>query len=413
MTKNNTSGLLYGGVPSIFDSRSETYITHGRGGRCWDQKEKEYIDFTSGYGSLSLGHCNPEVNHAVIKQLERGMMFPSNSLLHAKLGLTLKNIFPYADRSLFLKTGSEAVSAAIRLARAFTGKDKIIRCGFGGWHDSVISPLVSWHLYERDPQLPRPVAGVPKTNSEPLVIPWDGEDFQQLKNLFRTHRSDIAALLLDPVQMREPLEDYLRKVEKLVHSEGALFILDETKTGFRVSLSGVQGIYGVQPDITILGKGMSNGFPLSTVIGRAEILDLFIEAKIMGTFNSELASIAAALKTISILERPTTIPHLWKIGQRLIDGINGILNRYELGDDIRAVPYRWPCMPFIWFNHNSKRAQILKPVFYRQLVEAGVLFLPSHMSFTCLAHTAHDVDRTLQIMSDVWKDCLSGKSKNK
>ena len=412
MGKDNTSEFLYGGVSSVFGSLPGTYITHGLGGRCWDQKKKEYIDFISGYGSLSLGHCNPEVNRAVTEQLERGMMFPSNSPLHSKLVLTLKQIFPYADHSLFLKTGSEAVSAAIRLARAFTGKNKIIRCGFAGWHDSVISPIVSWHLYEQDSQTPRVAMGIPKTNSEPLVLPWDGENFQQLKSLLRTYHGDIAALILDPVQMREPFENYLKKVEKLVHDEGGLFILDETKTGFRVSLSGVQGIYKTQPDLTILGKGMSNGFPLSVVIGRKEIIDLFVDAKIMGTFNSELVSITAALKTISILRKPATIPHLWKIGERLIDGINVILNQYGLHDDIQAVAYRWPCMPFIWFHNNSNRAQVLKPMFYRQLIRSGILFLSNHMSFICLAHTAHDVDRTLQIMNDVWKDCLSGKSKN-
>lgn len=124
MNSSSTKGRkstewLYGGVSSIFDSFPGTYITHGQGGRCWDQKNKEYIDFISGYGSLILGHCNPEVNHAVVKQLESGMMFPSNSSLHRQLVLALKQIFPYADRSLFLKTGSEAVSAAIRLVRIY------------------------------------------------------------------------------------------------------------------------------------------------------------------------------------------------------------------------------------------------------------------------------------------------------
>lgn len=278
--RRKPSEWLYGGVSSAFGSLPGTYIARGRGGRCWDQKGKEYIDFISGYGSLSLGHCNLEVDKAVVKQLGRGMMFPSNSPLHSELVLALKDIFPYADRSLFLKTGSEAVSAAIRLARAFTGKNKIICCGFAGWYDQVISPLMSWHLYERDTQLPRAVMGVPQSKLEPLVFHWDGEDFQQLENILRTNHSDIAALILDPVQMRKPLGDYIKKVKKFVHDEKALFILDETKTGFRVSLAGVQGLYKIQPDLTILGKGMSNGFPLTAVIGRKEIIDLSVGAKI-------------------------------------------------------------------------------------------------------------------------------------
>jgi glutamate-1-semialdehyde aminotransferase len=233
---------------------------------------------------------------------------------------------------------------------------------------------------------------------------------QQLEEFFRAHRSSVAALILDPVQLREPLETHLRQICQLAHHEGALVILDEAKTGFRVGLAGVQGLYNVQPDLTILSKGISNGFPLSVVIGRAEILDLSVNAKIMGTYNNELASIAAALSTISILQRPTSISWLWQIGQRLIEGIDEILSRHRLTDDIQAVAYRWPCMPFIWFHHRSERAQRLKPIFYRRLVQGGVLLLDNHMNSTCLAHTSSDVENALQIIEDAWVACLSGKS---
>lgn len=405
---DNTQILLPGGVPSALPSPG-SYIVRGLGGRCWDQNGKVFIDFVCGYGPLVLGHCNAEVNQAVIEQMERGMMFPSNSPLHDELTSVLKRIFPYTDRSLFLKSGSEAVSAAIRLARAFTGKTKIIRCGFHGWHDSVVSPHVSWHLYEPDPQPPRLVAGVPQASLEPLVLPWYGEDLQQLEDLFREHRSTVAALLLDPVQLREPLEDCIRELRRLTRDEGALLILDEIKTGFRVSLAGVQGLYNVQPDLTILSKAISNGFPLSAVVGRAEILNLSASAKIMGTYNNELVSIAAALKTISILERPTSIPWLWQIGQKLINGINEIMNRLELIDDIQAIPYRWPCMPYILFRSRSERAQRLKPAFHQQLVQRGVLSLANHMNFICLAHTTDDVEDALQIVEDALVDCLSGR----
>jgi len=397
--------LLPGGVPPLLP---DGYLSRGLGGRCWDQNGKVYIDFVSGYGPLILGHCNREVNQAVIQQINRGVMFPSYSPLYDELSSVLKRIFPYADRSLLMKTGSEAVSAAIRLARAYTGKTKIIRCGFHGWHESVVSPRASWHLYEPDPQPPRLVAGVPQVGPEPLVLSWDGVDLQQLADLFQAHRPSVAALLLDPVQLRKPLEDHLKQLRTLTYDEGALLILDEIKTGFRVSLAGVQGLYNVQPDLTILSKAISNGFPLSSVVGRAEILNLSSSARIMGTYNNELVSIAAALKTISILERPKSIPWLWQIGQRLIDGVNEILTRYALIDDIQAVAYRWPCLPYIWFHKRSEKAQRLKPMFYRQLIQRGVLLLANHMNFVCLAHTACDVEDALQIIEDVLVDCLSG-----
>lgn len=404
--EHNTPRLMPGGVPSMLP---DSYMISGLKGRSWDQNGKEFIDFVSGFGSLVLGHCNAEVNQAVVEQLDRGIMFPSYSPLYEELQSVLKRIFPYADRSLFLKTGSEAVSAAIRLARAFTGKTKIIRCGFHGWHESVVSPYVSWHLHEPDPVPPRSVAGVPQTDTEPQVIRWDGEDLQQLEDIFRTHTSEVAALLIDLVQLREPLEGHIWQLRDLTRNQDALLIFDEVKTGFRISLSGVQGLYKVEPDLTILSKAISNGFPLAAVIGRAEIMSLIPQAKIMGTYNNELISIVAALKTISVLERSDSIPHLEKIGQQLIDGINDVLNKFGLSDDVRAIAYRWPSLPFIWFHNRSETIQGLKTSFYRQLIQCGVLLLANHMNFVCLAHTTGDVEEALQIIEDTVADCLLKK----
>jgi glutamate-1-semialdehyde 2,1-aminomutase len=321
--------------------------------------------------------------------------------LQDQLASVLCAIFPHTDRCLFLKTGSEAVTAAIRLARAFTGKRKIIRCGYHGWHDSVMTSHLSWHLYEPDPHPPRPVAGVPQTNLPPSTLCWNGQDLQSLEDLFQAHRSTIAALLLDPVQLREPMGTCLKEVQNLTHDEGALLILDEIKTGFRVNLAGVQGLYNAQADLTILSKAISNGFALAVVLGRDEILELSGQAKIMGTYNNELVSLAAALKTISILERKVSIPWLQQIGQRLISGINEIFSRRGLSQSIQAVPYRWPCMPYIWFRDRSERTQRLKPEFYRMLANRGVLLLPNHMNFICLAHTSRDVQDVFQAVEDV------------
>lgn len=398
--------FLPGGVISALHPLPDHYIAYGKGGLCWDQYGNRYVDFINGYGPLILGHSNDEVNQAVFEQMKCGTLFPSHSPLYDELLSVLRRHFPYIDRCLFLKTGSEAVSAAIRLARTYTGKTKIIRCGFHGWHDALMTSHLSWHLYEPDPYPPRTPLGVIQNSPEPLVISWIGEDLQQLADLFNAHRPDVAALLLDPVQLREPIENHLAQIYRIVNREEALLILDEAKTGFRVSLSGAQGLYHIQPDLTILSKGISNGFPLATVIGRHEILDLSPITKIMGTYNNELVSIAAALKTISILEQQNSIPWLWQIGQLLIDGVNEILNRYGLIDIIKAVPYRWPCMPYIWFLSTSKKAQELKEEFYYKLCQRGILLLANHMNFVCLAHTIKDIEDTLQAIEDVLQDCF-------
>lgn len=381
--------LLPGGVPSVLGDSRQRYITKGKGGRCWDQLGQEYIDFICGYGPIILGHAHAEVNQAAIAQMEAGVLFPSDSPLHMELEKVLSALFPHTNRCLFLKTGSEAVSAAVRLARAFTGKMRIIRCGFLGWHDSMMAQHVGWHLYTADTHPPRSIVGIPD-NLE--ILTWKGEDLEELKDLFRLNRGEIAALILDPIQLREPCDENLQALRNLTHTEEALLILDEIKTGFRVHLGGVQGLYGIQADLTLLSKALANGFPLSVVIGRAELVDLAGVTKIMGTYNNELLSVAAALKTIAILQRPGIVDGLWDRGQQLIAGLNGSLAEHGWGDLVQAVAYRWPCMPALWFRN----AYLLEKKLPKELAKQGVLILANHPSFVCVEHTAEDVEAAIQ-----------------
>ena len=405
--KNRTLNAVYhdqqlipGGVPSMLSSQPGKYIVMGKGGRCWDQFDNEYLDFVCGFGSLLLGHCNEKVNRTVVDQLKHGMMFLSHSLLHERLTEKLKSLFPYTDECIFMKTGSEAVSAALRLARAFTGKELIIRCGFHGWHDGIASPHVAWHLYEKDHNPPILVNGIGDKGRDKKVILWDGEHLERLEEICKSSENTIAAFILDPVQLREPLKENLTEIANIVRRYDALLILDEIKTGFRTGISGVQGLYEIEPDLTTLSKGISNGFPLSVVIGRSEIMSLSKQCKLMGTYNGELLSISAALETISILENKDAIPHIWQTGTALIDGINKILDKYGLLDDVQAVPYRWPCMPFIWFRNHTEKLLNLKKALYPKLVKNGLFLLPNHMNFICYSHSDEDVQDALQIISD-------------
>lgn len=392
------STLSLGKVPT---GLPELFIVRGEGGYCWDHNSKKYIDYICGYGPVVLGHANLEVNLAVSDQISRGILFAANSPPLEALTDVLKHLFPKSPHSIFLKTGSEAVAAAIRLARAYTGKEKIIRCGFHGWHDSIVNPYLSWHQCTVDLNSPRPVLGVPKAGGEELFLNWLGDDLQKLSDIYKENRGCVAAMIIDPVQLREPIEENLNNILRLTHEEGALLILDEAKTGFRVSLTGVQGLYGIYADLTILSKAIANGFPLAAVIGSEEILSLASGAKLKGTYNTELSAIAAALKTIAILEQTSAPHYLNHLGQLLIDHLNALFDRFGLGDSVRAVPYRWPCMPFIWFHSPSRYIQDLKAKFYYQTANCGVLLLPKHMSYTCLAHTVQDIERTVQIVEDV------------
>jgi glutamate-1-semialdehyde 2,1-aminomutase len=399
--------MLPGGVLSALRAQPDRRLVRGRGGRCWDQYGLEYVDFICGYGPISVGHANDEINSAVYEQLKKGIIFPASGPAQEALQSELYDLFPYAKNSIFLKTGSEAVLAAVRLARAATGKSKIVRCGFHGWHDGFISPYTSWHMYEPDDQAPRLIPGVYHGSFESLILSWDGKDIQKLADLFHGYSSDIAAFILDPIQLREPLDENLQHIRELTTEKGVVFILDEIKTGFRVSMQGVQGLYNIQADLAVFSKAIANGFPLAVVIGKEEFMRWLPQTRIMGTYNNELVSIAAAIATLSILKRPGNIDWLWKVGQMLIDGINAILGQHHLVDHMSAVPYRWPCLPALWFHQHSKLGQNLLPSLQAAWAMEGLLFLPNHPNFTCVEHTEQDVNKALQHFEVAITRCLS------
>ncbi len=399
-----TNNVLLGGVPSVFSGLEGRNISYGRGGKCYDQEKRSYLDLICGYGCIILGHSNKEINKAVMSQLQKGMMLPSVSSLQNNLAENLCRLYPWADSCRFFKTGSEAVTGAIRLARAYTERKKIVRCGFHGWHDAVVSPHIRWHLYNVDLAYLEHVAGI--IDEPQHVINWNGKNVDELADIFTKNREEVAAFIIDPVQLREPIGDTIKEIDRIVKGSESLLIFDEVKTGFRVGLSGVQGLYGVAADLTILSKGIANGFPLSALIGRQDIMNHATRCRLMGTYNGELLSIVAALKTIEILEKTRGCLQIGEIGQYFIDGVNEICIRHGVFDNIQAIPYRWACMPFLHFSGDQSRKQRIKSRFYRSTTMHGLLLLQDHMNFICLDHTKSDIDQAFSIIDDAVQTCI-------
>jgi glutamate-1-semialdehyde 2,1-aminomutase len=381
-------------------------FVRGKGAICWDNEGRRHVDYICGYGPIILGHADDRVNRAVCEQLEKGLLFSADSDLIDALHRELKSRFPDTAVMRCLKTGSEAVAAALRLARAHTGRMKIIRCGFHGWHDQMVAPFRDWHIAEADANEADPVAGLPPDAGHVLL--WDGADLNQLEGMLRQDRGAVAAMILDPVQLRSPMDENLWAIRELTRRHDALLILDELKTGFRVGPAGVQGCYGVRADLTILGKAIANGFPLSVVLAPEWAAPLGRKARLKGTFNSELGSIAAALATLDALKQSAAFEQLALIGHRLIDGLNGVFDRVGLGGSIEAIPYRWPCMPYIWFRAKDDRMRGLKAAFYTRMAARGHLLLADHMNFVMLAHRAEDIDQTIDAAAQTLSE-LSGR----
>lgn len=387
-----------GNGASSMDSPPPPTIIGGRGSHVWDTNGHRYIDWICGYGPIVLGHGDIRVASAVFQQMLTGTLLPGASDIEHALGERLLSWFPHADGYRFFKTGSEAVAAAVRLARAHTGRSRVLRVGFHGWHDGLIDSKIGWHNWDN---LRTPASDVPGALRHDIlgIEANQAGTIAEIETRIRdTDEPPVAALLLDPVQLANPAAD-LPPLRQACNDTTTLFILDETKTAFRVALGGVQELYGVDGDITIAGKALANGLPLSSVLGPSDLLHA-TETRVKGTFNGERAALAAAHTTLDILEHEQVCKHLSVIGGRLMEGINSALRESSLSDLIQAVPYRWNCMPHIHAATDDPIAREVRRRFIQSVQVQGVLLLERHNSFVCSSHSDEDVRRTVEITHD-------------
>jgi glutamate-1-semialdehyde aminotransferase len=354
-------------------------FSHGKGAHCWTVDGREYIDLICGQGAVILGHAHPAVTAAVIRQLDEGSLLPNPGPVFNHLRTALLDLYPQADDVLTFKTGSEAVAATIRLSRAYTRRRVVLRVGFHGWHDQVVSPHVRCHSYEEANFEKTWLPGIPHTEFAGLTHTWHGADPMELVAVVRARGDELAAVLVDPVQLRPPAAAAAAELARVVHEVGALLIFDESKTGFRVHLGGVQALYGVAADLTVLSKALANGLPLAVVLGRRELTSLALPARIKGTYSLETVAMAAALATIDVLRMSDAPRSLNDYGAQLLEGLSDAIASAGLEGRIAAVPYHWPCLPYMNFASDGES---LQDAFYLGLLDRGVLMLHSHMSYT-------------------------------
>ncbi len=374
--------LLAGGVFSPLPS--ERQIVRGKGGQVWDDRGTQYIDLILGYGAVAVGHGEEEVVEAVTAQVKRGTMLPGKTREEDRLLASLRELFPHTESASLHKTGSEAVAAAIRMARCAKRRSLIVRCGFHGWHDEMIQLHRRWHDSRSPDSVP--ALAVPGVRQGGAPLEWlDGES-TSLASILERHRGRIAAVILDPVQIRRRVQEALAEVADLCRRADVLLILDELKTCPRVALGGVQEAYGVKADLTIVGKGLSNGFPFTAVLGPKHIHELRRESRIMGTFNGELSAIAAVSATIEILRREDAPGQLAKLGGRFVNRTNQLLKEQNLQDRAEVWGDPWPCMPRILVS------SVLEPRLPPRIAEHGTCVLSPHVSFVCLRHTTEQLE---------------------
>lgn len=344
-----------------FPFGSAPYFAHaGKGAILQDIDGNEYIDYINSLCAVTLGYCDPDVDATVKEQLTRGVLFSLSHELEEKVARQLVELIPSAEKVRFGKNGSDATAGAIRVARAFTGRDHVAICGYHGWQDWYIGSTARNQ-------------GVPK-QTQALSHTFTYNNIESLEKLFADYPGQVAAVILEPITFTAPQNNFLEQVKELTHKHGAVLIFDEIVSGFRYANGGAQEYFGVTPDLTTLGKGMANGFPISAVVGRADIMKLMEEVFFSFTNGGETLSLAAAHVALEKYQKQNVTAHFWQLGETILQDMHTLI------DEVGAA--EWLSMAGLapWLQlkissaHGYTDAQI-RTLFFQEVFAQGVLTL--------------------------------------
>ena len=361
---------------------SPLFVERGKGATLWDVDGNKYIDFVSGLLSVSLGYCDKDVDKAVIEQLKLGVTFSLPHPLETEVAEMLIDMVPCAEMVRFGKNGSDATSAAIRLARAYTGNEHIAVCGYHGWQD--------WYIGSTARDL-----GVPKSTKS-LTHTFNYNDISSLKGLLSLH--NLAAVIMEPMNTTYPDKTFLQEVKNICQQHGAILIFDEMITGFRFNMGGAQTLFNVTPDLATFGKGMANGYPISAVVGRKDIMMLMEDIFFSGTFAGETLSLAATKATLHKIQTQNVLTHIHTLGEQLIEGLQQILA--EMDDPYWLNVCGHPSWSFLQILDCSVYSSWqLKSLFLQEMAQKGILLGGGHnLNY---AHTRVDIDKLIEAYREV------------
>jgi glutamate-1-semialdehyde 2,1-aminomutase len=356
------------------------YIRRGKGSHVWDVDGNEFIDYNMAIGPLSLGYAYDAVDNAIKKQLEDGITFSMMHPLEVEVAELIREVIPNAEMVRYSKTGADATSAAVRLARAFTGRTKVICCGYHGWHD--------WYIAVTDRN-----KGIPQAIQD-LSFTINYNDIQSVADSLD---EDTAAVILEPTVFEAPRDNFLHRLRDLCRQNGTILIFDEMWTGFRLALGGAQEYFGVQADLMCYSKAVANGMPISILAGRRDIMQLCEkDVFFFTTFGGEALSLAATKATIHELRARRVPDHLHRQGKRLKDGYNRIAK--DLGM-MYTTCNGFDCRTIIAFDASAGNPLEMKSLVQQEMIKRGVLWGGFHnMSYS---HTDADIEHTLAAYREV------------
>lgn len=336
-----------------------SYADYGDGCYLYDVDGNKFIDFMCALGPITVGYNEPSVNEAVIEQVKKFSSASLQSELEVKLAEKLCEIVPCAEMVRFVKNGGDATTSAIRLARAYTGRDIVLMSGYHGMHDWSIGASAN-------------NKGVPKAVQK-LTINFEYNNLDDIKAKLEANKGNVAAVILEPIQSNGPKDGYLQALKDLTHEYGAIFIFDEVVSGFRYALGGASELCKVTPDLASFGKGMANGYAISAVAGRRDLLEQIEDGVFVSTtFGGDAVPMAAALATIKILEKPGFYEHITKMGTMMQNGLRELISKYRL-EDVLSVSGLPAHSGLSFEGHGNLDYLDIQSIYSQTMIDNGVL----------------------------------------
>jgi glutamate-1-semialdehyde aminotransferase len=402
---NKAKRIIPGGS-QLLSKRSEqflpeqwpSYYKKAKGVEIWDLDGNKFVDMSlMGVGACILGYADDDVDEAVKKAIDAGTMTTLNCPEEVELAELLLNLHSWADMVRYAKTGGEAMAIAVRIARAYTGKDKVAFCGYHGWHDWYLSANLADDKNLDGHLLPglEPL-GVPR-GLKGTAIPFNYNKIEEFREI--VENNDIGVIVMEPTRHCEPEKNFLRNVKRIADEIGAVLIFDEISSGWRMNIGGAHELYKVYPDIAVYGKAMSNGFPMAAVVGKAEVMDVAQNSFISSTYWTDRIGPVASIATITKLRDNNVPSHLHMIGKLISECWKKLSAEHDLrmeimGDGLSTV------VPTFVFDYGAD-SQALHTLFTQEMLERG--FLASKNVYATYSHNEEHVDEYLENADEVFK----------
>lgn len=393
----NRAKMIIPGGNQIFSKRSErflpefwpSYYSKAKGCEIWDLDGNHYYDFAGmGVGTCILGYADEDINNAVINTIKNGQMATLNVEEEVLLAEKLIDLHPWSEMARFARTGGEATAIAVRIARAFSGKDRIAFCGYHGWADWYLSSNLA-DLKSLDGQLlPGLIPnGVPRSLTN-TAIPFNYNRIDELENIVNRYPDEVGVIIMEPRRGQGPKDGFLHKVREIANKIGAILIFDEITSGFRINLGGIHLTMDVNPDITVLGKAMGNGFPIAAILGKKPIMEAAQTSFISSTFWSERIGFTAALATISKMETTKAQSHMIEHGRKIQQERSNTIRKLNLNITLSGID----STPYMSFDYPNSIA--IQTYYIQEMLKLGYL---SDMGIAIsLAHTEEIINKFIE-----------------